>query len=223
MKKYGFGFFLSKLSILLAVFSLLAIDNTSFAATKTSGRGTPVAGARKSITSTATTTTTTETTTPDVVETIVESVTGSTSDDDEDFVIENKSAMFGGSLAEKAVSSELSKNNLAEQIRKQREAIEARENAAAFETMQIQALATGQNPCDTGLRKCMQQKCGSDFSKCALDGDTMFGDKLNLCRKDLSCTGEEFRLFTTEIKADRDLNARLSSYTKVVDCGNNYN
>ncbi|MBR5904025.1 MAG: hypothetical protein IKZ49_00650, partial [Alphaproteobacteria bacterium] len=64
---------------------------------------------------------------------------------------------------------------------------------------------------------------GNDFSKCALDGDTIFGDKLNLCRKDISCTGEEFRLFTTEIKADRDLNAQLSSYTKVVECGNKYN
>ena len=140
-----------------------------------------------------------------------------------DMVIENKSSQFAESLSSSTTSSSASKNDLAEQIRKQREAIEARENAAAFATSQQTALKSGQNACDMGLRKCMQDKCGSDFSKCALDGDTMFGDKLNLCRRDLNCSGEEFRLFTTEIKADRDMNAKLSSYTKTIECGNQYN
>lgn len=137
--------------------------------------------------------------------------------------IVNKSSQFSAAISSSSGSSNKSNNDLAEMIRKQREAIEARENAAAFSTSQKVALKNGQNACDQGLRKCMQGKCGSDFSKCALDGDTMFGDKLNLCRKDVTCTGEEFRLFTTEIKADRDLNAELSSYTKTVDCGNKYN
>jgi hypothetical protein len=136
-------------------------------------------------------------------------------------VIENKSSQFAESIS--ATGSAASKNDLAEQIRKQREAIEARENAAAFATNQQTSLKSGQNACDSGLRKCMQEKCGSDFSKCALDGDTMFGDKLNLCRRDLNCSGEEFKLFTTEIKADRDMNAKLSSYTKTIECGNQYN
>ena len=143
--------------------------------------------------------------------------------DEEAYEIVNKSSQFSATISSMDSSSGSSNNDLAEMIRKQREAIEARENAAAFSTSQKVALKNGQNACDQGLRKCMQGKCGSDFSKCALDGDTMFGDKLNLCRKDLTCTGEEFKLFTTEIKADRDMNARLSSYTKTIDCGNRYN
>ncbi len=69
----------------------------------------------------------------------------------------------------------------------------------------------------------MATKCGNDFTKCATDGDTMFGDKLNACRRDTECTGEEFSLFTAEIKNDRDINVRLASYNKVIDCGNQYN
>jgi hypothetical protein len=37
------------------------------------------------------------------------------------------------------------------------------------------------------------------------------------------CSGEEYRLFNTEIKADRDLNAQLSFYNATIKCGNEYN
>lgn len=138
--------------------------------------------------------------------------------------IENKARQFDDILSESSENkSQSSKNELAEQIRRQREAIEARENAAVAESKTKGALVSGQNACDMGLRKCMQDKCGSDFTKCALDGDTILGDKMNSCRRDITCTGEEFKLFTNEIKEDLAMNVKLSSYTKVIDCGNQYN
>ena len=69
----------------------------------------------------------------------------------------------------------------------------------------------------------MSETCGKDFTKCATDGDTDFGDKLNKCRNGTECSAEEFSLFAKEIKSDRDANVRLASYNAVVDCGNNYN
>ncbi len=199
---------------------MFLIETPALSATRGSGRNAPVAGVRKTITTApAAKPVVTE---PVVEEPVAEKIVEAISTEEE--IIENKSSQFADTLSSVTSSvSDSSKNDLADQIRKQREAIEARENALAFATSQQTALKSGQNACDMGLRKCMQEKCGSDFSKCALDGDTMFGDKLNLCRKDLSCSGEEFRLFTTEIKADRDLNARLSSYTKTIECGNTYN
>ena len=186
-------------------------DNAESATRPNVSRGAPVAAARKSITQQ-----------PKVVEPepVAEKAV-----EVEPEIIENKSTMFEESISEssKSISNNSNNNELAEQIRKQRAAIEARENADAFNTQQKQAMSGGTNACDSGLRKCMQSVCGSDFSKCALDGDTILGDKFNKCRKDLNCSAEEFKLFTTEIKADRDLNIKLSSYTAVVDCGNNYN
>ena len=208
--------FLKITPILMVLFSVCLVETPALSASRGTGRSAPIASApRKSVTTTPVVSEPVAET--PVVETIVEAVA-------EEPIIENKSSQFADALsATTSATSNASKNDLAEQIRKQREAIEARENANAFATSQKTALKSGQNACDMGLRKCMQEKCGSDFSKCALDGDTMFGDKLNLCRRDLTCSGEEFRLFTTEIKADRDMNAKLSSYTKTIECGNTYN
>ena len=69
----------------------------------------------------------------------------------------------------------------------------------------------------------MKTKCGEDFTKCAGDTDTIWGDKLDLCRQGITCTGTEYNLFTKEIKADRDLNQQLAGYKSIVDCGNRYN
>ena len=208
--------FLKITPFLMVLFSVCLVETPALSASRGTGRAAPIASApRKSVTTTPVVSEPVVET--PVVETIVEAVA-------EEPIIENKSSQFAEALsATTSATSNASKNDLAEQIRKQREAIEARENATAFATSQKTALKSGQNACDMGLRKCMQEKCGSDFSKCALDGDTMFGDKLNLCRRDLTCSGEEFRLFTTEIKADRDMNAKLSSYTKTIECGNTYN
>jgi len=141
-------------------------------------------------------------------------------------IIENKASTFESAINADLGFEEggsLNDSGLAEQIRKQRAAAEARDSLNMVAANQKSGLKNGKNACDSGLRECMQKTCGKDFTKCALDGDTDFGDKLNKCKRDLNCTGHEFQLFTAEIKADRDFNARMSSYQSVIDCGNNYN
>lgn len=135
-------------------------------------------------------------------------------------VIENKSRSFDNIVG--AESTGETSSNLAESIRRQRAAIDA---ADAVENVQAQVkrVMGGQNTCDRDLRKCMQNKCGTDFVKCGGDTDMAWGDKLDACRRDTQCSGTEYKLFGTEIKADRDMNARLANYNKILDCGNNYN
>lgn len=144
---------------------------------------------------------------------------------EEPIIIENKSSNFESAINAEIGFSDSSSNNseFAEQIRKQRAAAEARDSLNIVDTNQKSGLKNGKNACDGGLRECMQKICGKDFTKCATDGDTDFGDKLNKCRRETECTGHEFQLFTTEIKADRDFNVRMSSYQSVIDCGNSYN
>ena len=83
--------------------------------------------------------------------------------------------------------------------------------------------APGTNKCDQDLRKCMTQKCGNDFQKCAGDTDTIWGTKMDECRRSTTCTGHEYAMFTPEIKADRDIMQQLSLYESIMKCGNNYN
>ena len=99
---------------------------------------------------------------------------------------------------------------MAEKIKKQREALNTQANKEITSEKTKKALATGQNDCDQKLRACMKTKCGEDFTKCAGDTDTIWGDKLDLCRQNITCTGTEYNLFTREIKADRDLNQQLA-------------
>ncbi len=185
------------------------IDNAN-AVARVSVRGQTATG-RKSIAAT------TNVVQPKVVQEEVKEI-----EEEQEFIISNKSDDF-----EKAITSVLGSagedNSFAEQIRKQRAALAASEANDLAKSAQKKALANNSNSCDSALRKCMQTKCGNGFTKCALDGDTVFGDKLNACRRDTSCTSEEFNLFVTEIKADRDLNVRLGSYDDVIFCGNQYN
>lgn len=165
--------------------------------------------------------------TPAVPETLTttpapETVSQPAEEQESEIIIENKSSNFEVSVSA-ANESSVVDNSFAEMIRKQRAAFEANETTTTATSAQQNALRTNSNNCDKDLRKCMATKCGNDFTKCALDGDTMFGDKLNACRRDTECTGEEFQLFTTEIKADRDMNVRLASYNRVISCGNEYN
>lgn len=159
-------------------------------------------------------------------ETIVETtpVIEETEPETEPLIIENKSSQFDEILDETTSSGTTSSDSeLAELIRKQRAAYDAQDAAnTASQSMQT-ALATGQNACDIALRKCMQEKCGNDFSKCSGDTDTAWGNKIDSCRRDAECTGEEYSMFAAEIKADRDMNARLSQYNEIIDCGNRYN
>ena len=137
-------------------------------------------------------------------------------------IILNKSNQFEVAVTS-VLESATSENSFAEQIRKQRAARQASAARDEATSAQQNALKSGSNKCDKDLRECMMDKCGKDFTECATDGDTIFGDKLNSCKRNTTCSGEEFSLFTAEIKADRDLNVQLASYETVVECGNQYN
>lgn len=243
MKKRTFEYFLTSLSVILTV-CCFSFDSAN-AASRTTVRGNasarrPVTTVKKSTTATATaTTTTTETqttTTTTQPETPVETAAKPEPAPEPETkviyllepetteVIENKSDVFGDAInADLGFGDTTSVSELAEQVRKQRAAADARDKTNLAQKNQQAALSGGKNVCDSGLRKCMQKTCGDDFTKCSLDGDTVFGDKLNRCRRETTCTGEEYKLFTNEIKADRDLNARMKSYQSVIDCGNKYN
>lgn len=214
-------FFIAMLSIIMGtVFS--AFDGADAASVRTPVRVSSTSARRpataniKTTATTTTTTTETVTTAPQTKAEIIEDVIS------DDPIVINKSSNFDVSVSV-ATESLVENNSFAEQIRKQRAALAASDATGAVATAQQTALKTSSNTCDQNLRKCMATKCGNDFTKCATDGDTMFGDKLNACRRDTECTGEEFSLFTAEIKNDRDINVRLASYNKVIDCGNQYN
>ncbi len=136
--------------------------------------------------------------------------------------IENKSSTFDEILNVTNDSDSYSES-LAEQIRAQRAALDAADATLTAEQKSQHAKSGNANTCDANLRACMQSKCGQDYSKCAGDTDTMWGTKMDACRRDLPCTGNEYRLFASEIKADRDANAQISSYNAIIDCGNRYN
>jgi len=184
---------------------------------------------RTSAKKTATTTTTQQTNTDSGTNTVKKKKANqaeTVADEEiEPAIIENKASMFDDAIGSDlgfgdSVSGD---SELAEQIRKQRASAEARDKLNLVSSNQKSGLKNGKNACDDALRQCVQKTCGNDFTKCALDSDTLFGEKLNRCRRDTTCTGEEFKLFTTEIKADRDFNAQMASYQSVIDCGNKYN
>lgn len=145
--------------------------------------------------------------------------------EEETIVIEDKSSQFDAVLNTSSTdtSADTSETELAEMIRRQRAALDSQDATTTASQNMQNALAANQNACDIALRACMQNKCGSDFSKCKGDTDTTWGNKMDTCRRDTKCTGEEYKLFAAEIKADRDMNARLSAYDKILECGNNYN
>lgn len=143
---------------------------------------------------------------------------------EEETIIEDKTSQFDEILDDTmSAGPDSSASSLADKIRAQRAAYEAKEKVSAATQMQKDAAASGKNACDQGLRKCMQEKCGKDYSKCAGDTDTTWGNKMDLCRRDLPCTGHEYALFVPEIKADRDMNARIAGYNAIIECGNSYN
>ena len=135
----------------------------------------------------------------------------------------NKSEKFATTLSNSVNNTSSSDAELAEMIKKQREKILAQDTMEMVEKQMKDGLINSINACDDGLRKCMAEKCGADFTQCALDGDTIFGDKINSCKRNLKCTGEEIRLFSAEIKADRDANVYMAAFDKVVECGKAYN
>ena len=135
-------------------------------------------------------------------------------------IIENKSSTFNTQLNSRN-SSTNNDSAIAEKIRAQRAAIDARDSRNTA-TAQVKASAS-QNNCDNDLRKCINNACGANYKKCETDSDTTFSDKLNTCRKNTTCTAHEFTLFTNEIKEDKKQAISLALYNNVLDCGNSYN
>lgn len=137
--------------------------------------------------------------------------------------ITNKSSQFQNVVGSASTSSvDSSAANLADMIQRQRAALDAQSTATTAD-VSVQTSLAGRNACDTALRTCMQNKCGKDYSKCKGDTDTIWGDKMDSCRRETTCTGQEYALFTPEIKADRDMNAKIGAFTAIIDCGNQYN
>lgn len=81
----------------------------------------------------------------------------------------------------------------------------------------------GAPACDDALRKCMAEKCGADFTKCANDSTTIWGNKIQTCRAQTKCTTHEYELLAPEILADRDVNVQASFYDDIITCGKTYN
>ena len=136
-------------------------------------------------------------------------------------IVNNKTSMFQDVMSEIGASAtDESNNELADAIRRQRALLDGAANA--------ESAASGVNmgtaaACDSALRKCMAEKCGNDFSKCANDSSTIWGQKIDGCRAKTKCTGHEYSLIAPEILADRDMNVRMSHYNSVINCGNKYN
>ena len=190
---------------IMAVCSVFAICDFANAAPRTAVRGTAMA-ARKSVTASV-----------QNIETPTQEITEPETTTEEIFVA-NKSNQFDVMVNE-VIDEASDDNTFAAEIRRQRAALAASESTTAVKS----AMQSGTSTCDSGLRKCMMETCGNDFTKCALDGDTVFGEKLNKCKNTTTCSAHDFGLFSKEIKDDRDMNVRLASYEKIISCGNQYN
>lgn len=207
----------------IAVFeSLFLICDFANAATRATSRSVPTT--RKNVSTVATTTSQLtaeqETTT---TEPVVEQIASESAEVVETpLILQNKSNQFAAIVSE-VMENAGPDNSFAELIRQQREALAASEASYLTTSSQNKALSSNSHSCDVELRKCMSSVCGNDFTKCATDGDTIFGDKLNKCKRDTKCSAQEFSQFAKEIKADRDTNVQLAGYNAVLDCGNNYN
>jgi len=137
-------------------------------------------------------------------------------------VVNNKTSQFNDVLSEMGANATDSSNAaLAETIRRQRALLDAAADTGATTTGGTNI--TTANACDAALRKCMSEKCGADFTKCASDSTTVWGNKMDACRRNTKCTGHEYTLLAPEILADRDAAIELSYYNSVVNCGNRYN
>lgn len=165
----------------------------------------------------------TETTTEPVIETAPEPV-AETSPEVVEKVAENKSSKFE-SILEKTNNGQkdTGADARAQMIQNQRAALDSAGILGGNIGTSVDSPDLGLNACDTGLRTCMKKICANDFSKCSGDSDTLWGDKMDTCRRDLKCSGREFQIFANEIKADRDENSNLSGFSETIDCGNNYN
>lgn len=158
------------------------------------------------------------TTTPTTI--VSETTTsGNTSESTHDFDIKNKSVKFESLLQKLRLQYDTSDDDLArryDEARNKYNNATSNDNNGGTDTI-------FPSTCDTTLRKCMAEKCGENFTGCARDTDTLFGTKLDACRKNTNCTANEFRAYSAEIKADRTNNIKFNSFTSIRDCGVEYN
>lgn len=139
--------------------------------------------------------------------------------DDPVIIVDNKTSMFNDVMAELGtLETDMSNDARADAIRRQRALLDNAANAPAAATLTITA-----GVCDNALRKCMAEKCGNDFTQCANDSTTIWGQKMELCRAQTKCTAHEYALLAPEILADRDMNVYMAHYNSVINCGNRYN
>ena len=153
---------------------------------------------------------------------LVESVAQQETQPNTESIIEDKSSQFEATLASASTTAtDTNATTLAEMVRAQRAALDATSNAVA-NTKTLQTGLAGKNSCDVGLRACMTEKCGALFTGCASDTDTMFGTKLDSCRRNTNCTANEFSQLSAEIKADRTANIQIKSFNDILACGQDY-
>ncbi len=134
-------------------------------------------------------------------------------------IVDNKTSVFDDVMSEIGASdTDAAANARAEAIRRQRALLDGASNQTTGPSVSITA-----NACDAELRKCMMERCGNDFTKCANDSSTIWGQKIEGCRAKTKCTAHEFTLLAPEILADRDANVKMQHYNSVINCGNRYN
>jgi hypothetical protein len=211
--------FLSKCSVMVATM----VTYAAFSATTTTAARPSIAAANSRANIAAVSNTRTPTTTTQQTNTTVVSQDADEPEFESEpvIVVDNKTSQFDSVLSDIAdVSVDTSASDLAERIRQQRALLD---NTGATIVTGGATQSGGAGACDSGLRKCMAEKCGNDFTKCANDSSTIWGDKMDLCRRTVECTGHEYSLLAPEITADRDMNVRMSYYNSVLNCGNKYN
>ena len=221
--KYAFGGVICMAVIaLFATATNAAVVSRGGTTARASARGN--VAARMPSASVSTTTATTTNTTTTTTTTTTAAADTEPEPEPEPVVIENKTSQFDDVLSQSSTSSnsDTSASALAELVAAQRAELDSQ---SAITTASAATTTGNSSACDTGLRGCMREKCGDDFTECAGDTDTIWGNKMDACRNDIdaTCPGEQYRLFASEIKADRDLNAQLAAYNTIINCGNQYN
>ena len=142
----------------------------------------------------------------------------------EPVIVENKADKFDTALNDIDSAINTSETDgVTDAINRRRAEIKKQEMTQTASVATKQAFARNENACDKTLRQCIQTTCGSNYEKCANLSETDWLGKLNQCRRETSCTNHEYNIFVPEITADRDINAKLGLYNKIVDCGNRFN
>ena len=209
--------------VCMTVITLFAFGTDAIAATRgtsarVSTRGT-VASRLPTTTSTLTSSTTVSSATTEAATEAPEPEPGP--EPEPEIVIEDKTSQFDEFMEYENDAVDASADRLADMIAAQRAELDAQDEIAA-----ARVNPTGNKSlCDVELRKCMQEKCGNDFTECAGDSDTTWGDKMDSCRNNMeaNCSGDAYTKFAAEIKADRDFNAEMAAYNAILNCGNTYN